>query len=154
MTSMLKAEGIIRCSLKRPSSDQTWWMVLACSTEEIGRYYRHLYWLDCAKGSKLSKPYWNSHVTVVRNEEPPNNGRWWDYDGELVEFHYIPGVDDNYSNARFRSFYWLNVICPRFEEIREELGLHKNPDGIYHMTIGSIENEANRHIYEAMWRKE
>jgi len=126
-------------------------MVLDCSTEEIGRFYRHLYWLEHNKGHKLAKPYWGSHVTVVRNEEPPNRHLWWNYGGERISFDYFPRVDTNYSDRRFRSFYWLNVVCPRFEEIRVELGLAKNPDGIYHMTIGCIENEANRHVYEQMW---
>lgn len=150
---MFKATGVIRCSLKKPSSDQNWWMVLDCDTEEIGRYYRHLYWLDHSKAIKLSKPYWGAHVTVVRNEEPPNTSLWWTYDGEKVEFDYRPGVRTNYSSERFRSFWWVDVICPRFDEIRVELGLPENPDRTYHMTIGSAENEANRHIYERMWAK-
>ena len=151
MTTMFKATGVLRASLKKPSSDQNWWMVCDVSDEDIGRYYRHLYWLEHNKCRKLSRPYWGSHITVVRNEEPPNTNLWWNYDGEQVEFHYLAGVDDNYGPERFRSFYWVNVVCPRFEEIRVELGLHKNPDGIYHMTIGSTENEANRHVYERMW---
>ncbi len=147
------AEGVLRCSLKKSESDQNWWMVLDCSTEEIGRYYRHLYWLEHSKGDKIAKPYWGAHITVIRNEEPPNKSLWWNYDGERVEFQYSPGVETNYSDERFRSFWWLNVVCPRFEEVRVELGLAKNSDGIYHMTIGSAENESNRQIYEQMWAK-
>lgn len=146
-----KAEGTLRCSLKKESSDQNWWMVLDSATEDIGRYYRHLYWLAHCRGAKLSKPYWGSHITVVRNEEPPNRDLWWNYDGERVEFTYRPLVRNNHSNERFRSFWWVDVVCPRFDEIRVELGLLPNPDRTYHMTIGSAENEANRHIYEQMW---
>jgi hypothetical protein len=146
-----KAAGTIRCSVKKPDSDQNWWMVLDCNTEEIGRYYRHLYWMDHCKGTKLSKPYWGAHITVVRNEEPPNKDLWWNYDGERIEFDYSPYVRTNLSDERFRSFWWVDVICPRFEEIRVELGLPKNSDGVYHMTIGSRDNGANRHIYEQMW---
>jgi hypothetical protein len=151
---VFKATGVIRCSLKKPSSDQNWWMVLDCDTEEIGRYYRHLYWLNHSKAIKLSRPYWGAHVTVVRNEEPPNKSLWWGYDGEKVEFDYRPGVRTNYSDERFRSFWWVDVICPRFDEIRVELGLLENPDRTYHMTIGSAENEANRLVYEQMWAKD
>jgi hypothetical protein len=43
------------------------------------------------------------------------------------------------------------VVCPRFDEIREELGLPPNPDRTYHMTVGSVEEEKNKHIYERMW---
>lgn len=73
-------------------------------------------------------------------------------DNEEVEFEYLPGVKDNWSPKRFRSFYWLNVICPRFDEIRVELGLAPNSDGLYHVTIGSIENETNRETYKKLWQ--
>ena len=126
-------------------------MVADADDQEIGSYYRHLYWLDHNKGQKLLRPYWPLHVTVVRNEEPPNQDRWWDYDGEEVEFYYLPRVRSNHTPERFRSFYWVDVICPRFEEIRVELGLDRNSDGIYHMTIGTSENEGNRAAYEEMW---
>jgi hypothetical protein len=149
---MNKAVGKLRCSLKKPESKQNWWMVLDCNTEEIGRYYRHLYLLERSRCHKLSRPYWGSHVTVVRNEKPPNHHLWWDYDGEEVIFHYRSGVRDNCGPERFRSFYWLDVVCPRFCEIRKELGLPPNPDRTYHMTIGSTENEANRQLYENMWK--
>ena len=142
---MFPATGKIRCGVRRPQSDQRWWMVLDCDTQEISRYYRHLYWLDHSKQTKLQRPYWPAHVTVVRNEEPPNKALWHSFAGEEVEFHYLPGVDTNFSPERFRSFYWVNVVCPRFEEIRVELGLPKNSDGIYHMTIGAIEVPANRY---------
>lgn len=152
MTETHKARGTVRCSPRREGRDQNWWMVLDCTTEEIGRYYRHLYWLEHSKGSdKLAKPYWNAHVTIVRNEEPPNKDLWWGYSGEKVEFSYLPGVRTNQTDDRFRSFWWVDVICPRFEEIRVELGLPKNSDGIYHMTIGCSENEKNRELYEQMW---
>jgi len=128
-------------------------MVCDADSQEIGSYYRSLYWLDHNKGQKLLRPYWPLHVTVVRNEEPPNHDLWWNHDGESVTFYCLPRVRTNWSPERFRSFYWLDVVCPRFEEIRVELGLPKNSDGIYHMTIGCSENEANRALYEAMWGK-
>jgi len=151
LSALHKVDGTIRCSVRRPDSDQNWWMVADCADQEIGSYYRGLYWLEHNKGSKLMRPYWPLHVTVVRNEEPPNVGRWWDYDGEQLDFYHLPCVRTNWTAERYRSFYWLDVICPRFEEIRVELGLAKNPDGIYHMSIGTVENEENREAYERMW---
>ncbi|MGD9727426.1 MAG: hypothetical protein AB7V39_13695 [Nitrospiraceae bacterium] len=126
-------------------------MVADASDQTIGSYYRHLYWLDHNKGRKLLRPYWPLHVTIVRNEMPPNHGSWWSYDGEVVAFYCVPRVRDNDGGERYRSFYWLDVISSRFEEIRVELGLKKNPDGIYHMTIGTTENEDNKAAYQAMW---
>lgn len=148
---MHSAEGILRCSVRRAASDQRWWMVADVVDQEVGRYYRNLYHLEHNRGAKLLRPYWPLHVTVVRNEEPPNKKLWWNYDGERVTFNYLGGVRTNETPERFRSFYWVDVICPRFEEIRVELGLPKNSDGIYHMTIGTTENEQNRAAYEAMW---
>lgn len=147
------ARGKVKCSLKKPDSDQNWWMVLDEVSEDLGRYYRRLYWLEHNKGQKLHKPYWGAHVTIVRNEIPPNLAKWWNYHGEEIEFEYFPGVCDNYGSERYRSFYWLNVRCPRFDEIRVELGLPPNSDGIYHVTIGSTENEQNKALYEAMWNE-
>ena len=126
-------------------------MVADCVTQEIGSYYRSLYHLEHNRGAKLLRPYWPLHVTVVRNERPTHEDLWGSFDGERVEFQYLPGVRTNETVARYRSFYWLDVVCPRFEEIRVELGLPKNSDGIYHMTIGTSENESNRAAYEAMW---
>lgn len=148
----MRAKATIKCSLKKEGSDQNWWMVADQVDEQLGKYYRSLYWLEHSKAIKLSKPYWGSHVTIVRNEIPPNIDLWWKYHGEEVEFEYRTGVRDNWGPHRFRSFYWLDVKCPRFDEIREELGLPPNPDRTYHVTIGSIENEANRELYENMWR--
>ena len=146
---MFEARGILRYSLKRPESDQNWWLILDCSSEEIGRYYRHLYCLESYRCHKLARPYWGSHITVVRNEEPPNVDKWWAHEGEIIAFQYRAGVRDNCGPERWRSFYWLDVKCLRFEEIRVELGLPKNSDGTYHMTIGSVENEANRQKFFA-----
>ena len=39
---MFTAQGTLRYSPKRQSSDQHWWLVLDCDPE-IGEYYRHLY---------------------------------------------------------------------------------------------------------------
>jgi len=147
-----EAKGTIKCSLKKQDSDQDWWMVLDNIDEEIGQYHRHLWWLEHNKGKKLSRPYWGTHVTIIRNEIPPNINKWWNFHQEEIVFQYFPGVMDNYGPERYRSFYWLDVFCPKFDKIRQELGLHPNPDRIYHMTIGSIENEANRDIYKRIWK--
>jgi len=147
------ASGKIECSLKKPKSNQVWWMVLRNIDENIGCYYRYLYWLDHNKGQKLARPYWGSHITIVRNEIPPHRDLWWNYHGEEIKFEYFPDVHNNWSPERYRSFYWLNVRCPRFDQIRVELGLDPNPDGLYHVTIGSVENAANKDRYEAMWDK-
>lgn len=155
-SSMYRSWGTLRYSPSKPNSKTSspspnWWLILDCEDREIGRYYRSLYWLDHNKGAKLLRPYWPSHVTIVRDEEPPNKEAWRKHSGERVEFTYIPGVRTNRTPDRFRSFWWLDVVCERFEEIRVELGLPRNSDGIYHMTIGCLEDEGNRDIYNNLW---
>ena len=147
---MHRAKGKLRYSLKKESSDQDWWLVLDQCPEEIGKLYRNLYWLEHNKGRKLNPPYWGAHVTVVRNEEPPNKEFWWKHEGETIEFQYAGPVGNNCGPDRYRSFWWVQVTCPRLDEIREELGLPAKPHKSYHMTIGSQENEKNYHIYEAI----
>jgi len=130
------SSGTIRYSPKRKKSDQHWWVILDCDPE-LGHYYRHLYHLSHHRCRKLAKPFWGSHITILRNEEPEEDYKHlWDlHAGELVEFKYYGGVQDNFSEERFRSFYWVNVICPRLDEVRNELALSPPLRG-YHLAIG------------------
>lgn len=139
--------GKLRYSVKRESSDQNWWVVLDCDPS-IGLYYRHLYKLHHNHCHKLQRPFWDAHITVLRNEEPNDEYKhlWGKYEGEEIEFTYQPGVRDNYGPERYRSFYWLEVQCPRVAEIREELGLAE-PGCDLHLTIGSWENPERYHWY-------
>lgn len=83
---------------------------------------------------------WPGHITVVRNEIPPNAGRWGAHDSEFIEFEFDPVV---VSDA---TYLWLNVTCPRLVSIRNELGLPamsaltKPPDGtdFFHITLGNF----------------
>lgn len=135
-----KSTGKLRYSVKRESSDQNWWVVLDCDPS-IGTYYRHLYKLHHNHCRKLQRPFWGAHITVLRNEEPGDQYKplWGKYAGEEIIFTYRPGVSDNFGPERYRSFYWLDVVCPRVTEIRQELGLEK-PECDLHLTIGSYEN--------------
>jgi len=139
--------GRLCYSVKREGSDQKWWAILDCDPE-IGRYYRHLYRLHHRFCRKLDRPFWGPHITVCRNERPDEEylHLWGQYESELVEFHYLSGVKDNYGPERYRTFYWLDVLCPRLDEIREELGLGP-PARSYHLTIGSWENPARETWY-------
>lgn len=109
---------------------EKWWIILDCDPE-LGRYYRHLFNLNCYRTQTLTKPSWAEHITVVRNEEPPDKKSWEKYAGERVEFNYLPIFEDN------ESYYWFEVQCVRLDEIRVELGLPKEPEYPYHITIGN-----------------
>lgn len=81
------------------------------------------------------------HISVVRNQIPPNLQFWGKYEGEEVEFYYenIVRQDDLY--------LWLDCYSARLEDIRIELGLplynmtREPRQGFlqrWHTTIGNI----------------
>jgi len=144
---MFTTTGTLRYSPKRDESSQHWWLILDCDPE-IGRYYRSMYQRQHNFCRKLQRPFWGPHITVVRNEEPDDKHKHlWDlHAGEKIVFQYAGGVNNNYSDDRYRSFYWLEVTCPRMLEIRKELGLSAPTCG-FHLTIGSWENPARRDWY-------
>jgi hypothetical protein len=82
----------------------------------------------------INKMYWDCHVTVVRNEEPPDDKKdlWGKYEGEILEIRYSPEVHTN------GLFYWLSVDCDRLYLLREELGLPRQPEYPFHITIGNV----------------
>jgi hypothetical protein len=71
------SKGTIRYSPKLLGErrSENWWVVVD-SDEQIGRYYRHLYWLDRWKTDEMSRPAWDAHITVIRDEEPPHKEFW------------------------------------------------------------------------------
>lgn len=112
-------------------ASEKWWAILDCDPA-IGTYYRELYWLDHYKCDTLQRPSWDSHITVVRNEEPcQERKRFWEaHAGEIIKFQIVPGVRDN------GEYYWVDVICPRLQEIRLELGLPAMSLIDFHLSVG------------------
>lgn len=83
--------------------------------EDLAAFYRSLipFWMPA------NKPKFAPHITVVRihKETPADLTAWGKHDGEEIEFLYEPCVYHD------RTYYWLNIWCPRLEEIRAELGM-------------------------------
>ncbi len=127
---MLTSKGTLRYSPQTLGKTSKWWLVVDCDPN-IGKYYRHLYFLENNKCSKIQRPAWEIHISVVRNEEPPNPELWMAHEGEEIEFEYHPPVQNN------EIFYWLPVTCEKLLDIRERLGLPRQPDYDLHMTIGN-----------------
>ena len=48
-----------------------WWAVLDCDPI-IGEYYRNLYRILHNRCRTLLRPSWKEHITVIRDEEPPD----------------------------------------------------------------------------------
>lgn len=126
---MYKATGKLRYS-STLNEDVKWWLVIDCD-DEIGRYYRNLFYLMYNRCRMLQRPAWRSHISVVRNEEPSCKDLWGKYNDQMVEFQYNP-------NPAWDGVYvWLDVECEFLLNIREELGLPRQPQFPLHLTIGN-----------------
>ena len=124
--------GRIRYSPKQLGDhQQNWWLVLDCDPE-IGKYYRHLYWLSQYKCNTLVRPAWGEHISVVRNEKPPKEQIWRLYNNQEVKFYYGKFIQTDGEH------FWLGVSCPILIEMRTELGLPKEPDPPLHLTVGHV----------------
>jgi hypothetical protein len=109
-----------------------WWLIIQCEAD-IGRYYRSQFnFFNRAKDVKLQAPAWESHISVIRGEEPQHPELWGSWDGQQVEFSYDPQLQTN------EEYFWLNVECPAALDIREKLGLSRTPQFNLHLTIGRI----------------
>ena len=101
---MIRSFGTLRYSPKLLGDrlSEKWWLVLDCD-EAIGTYYRDLYRLFHYGTKQLMRPAWDSHITVIRNEEPLHKECWEKYSGKTVEFEYetSPLTDGNY--------WWVTV---------------------------------------------
>ena len=125
--------------------NQEWWCILKVD-REITRYYRwwigrHLWGRTAIQEDWLCLPSWDAHVSMVRGEKPRKNLDWWGkYEGEQVEFRYAhyprqtTMEDRERRHAKDGDFWFVNVECPRIDEIRQELGLRTHYR--YHLTVG------------------
>lgn len=119
---------------RRDGGSTKWWLVIDCDPE-IGRYYRSLYEMWTYKTSELRRPAWEAHISVIRDEKPSNEADWLKYDGQDIEFTYMPDLEFN------GIYVWMPVLCPNALDIREELGLPRNPYYDLHLTIGNRKEE-------------
>ncbi len=128
---MFSSTGKLRYSPQlNGNRSEKYWLVVDCDPA-IGKYYRNLYLLENYNCRLLQRPSWEAHITVIRNEEPPLKELWGKYDGQNIEFKYRPIVRDN------TLYFWLDVESPCLLNIREEMGLPRQPIYPLHLTIGN-----------------
>jgi hypothetical protein len=111
--------------------------IIANSDREVGRYYR--WWVKKELHIELFQPSWGEHISLVRGEYIQDEYKhlWKKYDGEIITFEYEHNVrwsGDTTTGDRPEWFWFVDVRCPRIDEIRAELGLKTFFK--YHMTIG------------------
>ena len=112
-----------------------WWLALEVN-DSIAHYYRHR--VDATLGVKLNRPLWRAHVTVIRGERPARfrEALWKKYHGYSVQIAYSPDIQLSPKYA------WLPVKSQELEDIREELGLPRQPRVPFHLTVGNTKNRA------------
>lgn len=106
-----------------------WWAVIDCD-EVIGKYYRELYRISHHGTKELQRPAWDAHITVVRNEEPPNKDEWGRYEGWEIPFVVFPPCETN------GHYVWVPVWCSFAFDMRKDLGLSYFPQIDLHVSIG------------------
>ncbi len=119
---MLKSRGILRCF--------NTWVLLECD-DQIGAMYRSLYSLEYFYKEKIQKPLWGTHISIIRGESILNERVKNDINGMSIEFYYSSRMHTNSCH------FWLPVLCPLLDTIREEFVLGKSVVR-YHLSIGNI----------------
>lgn len=110
------------------------WAILMCD-DEISKYYRSLYSKEYRflngeyPFTKLTRPVWGTHISFIRKEKP---SIWGKNQNQIIEFEYFAGAKDN------GDYFWLDVKCDYLLDLRESLGLTRNPKFGLHLTFGKI----------------
>lgn len=130
----MKSIGKLVYSPRTHLSSSEKWAVVMCD-DEISRYYRYLYskeypYLNSGFSIKLTRPVWGAHISLIRNERIPDPKLWRLDEGKIIEFDYEGGVIDN------GEYYWLKVSCPYLADLRQKMGLPREPRFGLHLTIG------------------
>lgn len=102
---------------------------------EITAFYRAM----VPKSVNLKPQRWPPHITVVRNEIPPNLSEWGKHHGSHVVFKYNRVIQND------SVYYWLDVYSDVLTEVRLELGLPASSKwtrppsdfDCFHSTIGN-----------------
>lgn len=140
MAAVFHTEGICRFSpplnkrgetVRRDGKTTDWWLVLECDPE-LGRYLRQLFFMHHHKTESLQEPLWGTHVTVIRDEQPPNLELWKSIESETFSIHYGTEI------TVFDEYVFLPVECPAALDYREQLGLPREPEYPLHMTFGNM----------------
>jgi hypothetical protein len=109
---------------------EPWYALLECDQGIVDYLCWHLlrWGVELHKGSR-----WGAHVTFVRGEQPGKADAWGLPAGEEVAFHYSNII--RWSNGRHA---WVDVWCPRLNELRAALGLAAKATARYHLTLGRL----------------
>lgn len=112
----------------------SWWLIVKVDEEVCGYYRRLIHFHN--RPLRLNPSKHGAHITVIAGKyEKPDaeHEQFWNkYQGELINFNYSPDIATN------GEYFWMEVDCPRIEEIRTELGLTPKIIHPWHLTVGNI----------------
>ncbi|MGO1070654.1 hypothetical protein [Lysobacter sp. CA199] len=115
---------------RRDGGSTQWWLIVDCDPE-LGRYLRHLYLLGHRRTRALQSPLWGPHISAIRGERPVAMDAWKRGDGATIEFAYQPQAHET------DDYVWHRVRCEALLNLRETLGLPREPEPALHLTIGN-----------------
>jgi hypothetical protein len=119
------------------------WYITLNPVDDLGTYYRKMYNWENRARIITQKPKWDSHITILRAEEPlQKKYKWQEQYGKEFEFYY-----DNKIITGDRHIV-IDVFCPQAEELRVYFGLKREPLFPFHLTIGYIEWIINEKWFE------
>ena len=136
-TGVLRYSPTLNGSLARRDGGTTrWWLILDCDPD-LGRYFRHLFHLAAHRTQALNCPLWDAHISVIANEPPPpaKVDLWGKYEGRELEFAVSLAAETD------GTYVWMPVTCEPALDMREELGLPRQPFLPLHLTIGNAKTE-------------
>jgi hypothetical protein len=146
---LIKVTGILEFEPEdktRKHLNQASWKRIAMilTNDDMSDYYS---WFIYRRFNlKLNKPIRGAHVSIINEAErdfafgvePAWSNAKAKYDGKPMDFY----IDiEPRTNGEH---WWFRVYCPAGEDMREELGLHRDPFYSLHMTIGYA-NDKNRY---------
>ena len=145
---LLKVFGIMEFEpedkTRKHKNQASWKRVAMIRTHDDAADY-YAWFINRRFNLPLNKPLRGAHVSIVNDAERDfKHGvepRWSDvkakYSGKLMDFY----IDlEPRTNGEH---WWFRIYCPAGEDMREELGLRRDPFYSLHMTIGYA-NEKHR----------
>lgn len=139
------ATGIIHL----PQTSGNWWMILDVGPgwfllyehwmqrQAQGRWVRDRNQKLQFQNTRLMRPVWGNHISMIRGEEPLENAEAWEnFDGMELRFRFDPAPQFNETGPRF--YWWLDIECPEIGDIRESFGLDREPEYPLHLTLGTL----------------
>ncbi len=115
---------------RRDGGSTRWWLIVD-GDPELGRYLRRQFRIAHHRTRSLQAPLWGTHVSAIRGEVPPKPAAWKRLDGAAIAFDYDPDARET------DGYVWCPVRCPALLDLREELGLAREPQPALHLTIGN-----------------